>query len=120
MASEDKIKSFVRGETSWRDLGVPGIAIERSVDGAWTVRCKAGSDGASPSIQDIARGAVRLWSDPDELRSWATVLLAAGFVSLDEAETDDAWEELLNYLWDVTGGERPRGLYSLAVRLLDD
>lgn len=106
----------VRGLRDWDSITSVGITIR-----VGETDCEI--DNPSKHVvtvlpEDIAEGFVRLSSDPQALKKWATVLLA-GSAFLDLKLEDDAYGQiLLEGLWDASDDGRVRQGALLAAREL--
>lgn len=116
--SDPDLHRFIVGELSWRDLDVPGLALARNPDGSFLVQEGPGTS-ATPTIEDVALGIVRLWSRRDDLRDWAIVMLACS-ISFTEAERHRDWERLLEFIWDLSDGRCPEEAYLLAQQIVSE
>jgi hypothetical protein len=86
------------------DLASAGLMVIR-FDGGFEF---ANKDNLSVTVgpSDIAAGIVRLADDPERLKEWAALVMAAsGFLDLKLDSTPDG-ERLLEALWDLTFGEQ--------------
>jgi hypothetical protein len=56
-----------------------------------------------PSIVDIAYGFMKYKNNKDQLKQWASFILSAiGIINLDQLESDEKGEIVLNALWDAS------------------
>lgn len=112
---------FVHGEVRWDDLGLEGVEVDRE---SFSVRLSPDPDPdpyfeASPA--DVARGLLALQGS-DQLRLWATILLAAPdcLEFTDEFETA-AGEQMISALWDAAfGGEPSQEAVRVAKQLISE
>jgi hypothetical protein len=110
-SSSEIILQVVRGErplTDLQDLGI-SITIEQNTYTTEnpmriTIENPRGVE-ADASALDIARGILRYRRDPEELRTWAAIVLGdsnfLGFLLEDHPDEDP----LLGALWDASFGE---------------
>ena len=100
----NRMLAVVRGEVPWHALNTEGLDVRREGDG-WSipfVRIPA----LTPSIGDVAQGIKNLSSRPEELREWASfVLAAASLDDLGSLENSPDGEDLLSALWDIAFGD---------------
>jgi hypothetical protein len=103
MSSEllEIVKQVVRGEQPWNALELVGLQISIEDD-----TCKVEGEGkivVAPSVSDFASGFLRFRNDPNALKRWATIVLAASSV-IDLRELESEREILLAALWDASSG----------------
>jgi len=97
--AEEKVLQFVRGELPWGSLKGVGINILLQ-DGKCEIE---NSEKLSVKIRasDIARGLLKLYSNSQALKEWATVLLSASsFIDFPGLENETGGDILLSALWD--------------------
>lgn len=113
---QEHILAFVRGHRAVEALASLGISV--TSDGDSIVVDNPHGWVAIAAPQDVAEGLLALASKTEDLRRWASLLLAATpFVdlALDDVPYGDA---LLEALWDATNGEPIRASALLAAQEL--
>lgn len=103
---EERVRAFLRGESSWECLREIGVGIEIS-EGSIEISNPSGQLVVA-RVSDVAAGLLRLEPRFQDLRVWASVLHSAAFIDLEERfETDPRGDLLLEALWDAAFGNRP-------------
>lgn len=101
-AAQELIRQVVRGEKPWTDLH--GIGIQVQLHGPRCTIDNPGKVRASADVLDLASGLLAHQHDVGELRTWAFLMEAEGFVDWEAAEQDPQWEDLWDGLWAVSFG----------------
>lgn len=102
----DRIRAAVRGEEDWSVLTEMGAVTDHTSAGL-SLEEPAGLPVYSATPQDVATGFISTWARGTDLKQWATVLLATGTVQLDLVEDHPLADEILEAVWDATGGSEP-------------
>ena len=105
MKLDDKIFQIVRGQAHWSILRTFGIEQRQEIDRCtWHIPFLIAKP-IMPKVSDVATGILKLSVKPNELREWASFLLAASsLVTFDELEKSRYGESLINVLWDISSG----------------
>ncbi len=113
---EEMVRACIRGTRPWADLRAVGIELKTT--GSILNVENPHNVVATATPTDVAEGFVRLASDPDRLREWASMLLeGSSFIDL-KLEGQAYGEALLNGLWEASAGEPLRESAVLAAREL--
>ena len=103
MINESTVMKVLRGELTWSSLNGDGVEIERKGD-RWLFPPVV-IEPLKPTHEDIAAGIGAYLGKPEQLKEWASFLLAASSL-VDLEELDNAWgNELLEVLWDLSFGD---------------
>lgn len=101
--AQQLILQVVRGEKPWADLH--GIGIQVQMHGPRCTIDNPGNVRATADVHDLASGLLAHQHDLGELRTWAFLMEAEGFVDWGEAEQDPQWEDLWDGLWAASFGK---------------
>lgn len=100
-AESELVHQVVRGERPWSDLTRIGVEI-RSDGHSYEVRY-SGDMFVVPEIADLARGFRSYEGRTQDLRAWASILLAgSAFLDLGALESREAGDVLIEGLWDAS------------------
>jgi len=104
METTNQIIRVVRGQTHWSSLQHLGFNIRREPD-RWIMPSVL-KELVVPRISDVAAGILSLRSKPDELREWASFVLAASsLISLEKINETNLGKKVLEALWDLSFGK---------------
>lgn len=90
--------AFVRGEMPWKALQNLGVEIQVEPEKV-QVDVPPGMPVVEVSARDVATGFLRHWASGANLREWAAVLLATGFIDFADLEDQPGGDSLLDALW---------------------
>jgi hypothetical protein len=104
MKSTNQIIQVIRGEAHWSSLQQLGFRILREAD-RW-IMPPAPEEVAVPETSDLAAGILRFEFQADELREWASFVLAASsLINLERIDKTNVGQKLLEALWDLSFGK---------------
>ena len=104
METTNQIIRVVRGQTHWSSLQHLGFNIRREPD-RW-IMPPVLKELVVPRISDVAAGILSLRSNPEELREWASFVLAASsLISLEKMDETNLGKKVLEALWDLSFGK---------------
>ena len=100
-ADSELVHQVVRGERPWSDL--TGVGVEIHSDGHGYEVKYSGDMFVIPEIADLARGFRSYEGRTEDLRAWASILLAgSAFLDLGALESREAGDALIEGLWDAS------------------
>lgn len=104
MSERDLILDFIRGDLLWTKLSAVGIDINFIDDDNCEIIGK-NRIVVVPEVEDIIIGILKLYKMTNAIQKWATIILgSSNIIDLKKIESDINGDEILNILWDLSGG----------------
>jgi hypothetical protein len=104
METSNQIIRVVRGQAHWSSLQHLGFSVRREPD-RW-IMPPVLKNLVVPKVSDVAAGILSLRFKPDELREWASFVLAASsLISLERIDETHLGKNVIEALWDLSFGK---------------